>query len=738
MISDEEWADVLRRSSAGKYTADNIPFSATPEELSKWNMLAELERAPAKSFLPSDRDVMRAAGRFELEPRATGDFETRSCANIKEVGTWRYAEDPTTEPMCFCYRLPHYPEGEYREWYPSFPEHGVEGTPPPQDLFDWLEAGGLFEAHNVMMETAVWTRIMVPRFGWPELPRMQLRCSAAKAAAHSLPRGLEDVGRVLRTHNRKDDEGHKLMLRMCKPRKLRKAEHRALVAQGVDPSQHTYWHFSREEHERLRLYCGRDVLAEEDVSRELRDLNPLETEVFLLDQAVNERGVHVDRRSVAAALHVVERLTGGMTKELPALTGSAVDRPTQRARIVDWCHGKGVMIPDTQAITVDAWLDKRIPPEVHRVLTICREANRTSTAKYRSMEERMSFDDTLKGMLLYWGANTGRWSGAGVQPHNFPRGAIKDMALAWDVIESLDIDMMALLYGDPMELLSHATRGAFTAPPEKELAVADYSSIEARVLLWLAGETSALALMAAGGDIYCDLAAEIYKRPITKKNAEERHLGKQGILGLGFGMGAEKFIAHCLKNGVVITPDLAQFVVDIYRKKYVGVPRLWREYEAAAIEAVRSPGRTTRVGQVTWRMVGRFLFCRRPNGNMQAYCDPIVMDRETPWGAVKPSLTFMAVDALTRKWCRTSTWGGTLVENVVQGIARDLLAEAGLRAEATGIYELAFHVHDELVCYALRGKTDVRAFERLMSVLPPWATGCPVQAEGWAGHRYRK
>lgn len=723
-------------------------------------------------------------------PKASIDFETRSACDIKKAGSWRYAEDPSTQVLCLAFRVPGM--ADVAVWHPAFPHLGIEESPPEvlRPLWDWIAQGGLVEAHNSTFERAIWRRICIVLFGWPDIPDPQWRCSAAKAARFALPRALEMVAHVLRVSEQKDMEGAKLMKRLTKPRKPRKAEVTAWRLKFGDAPMPILYHESREEFERLWAYCAQDVRAEEGVSDYLPDLSPLETRIYLADQAINERGVYVCPEAIGAALGIVEELTGGMTDELPYLTCRAMDeciskhgmslreamevveaahpdgppdgevtRATQRAKVLSWVNAMGVPILDTQGETVDKVLERQdLRPDVARVLTILRAVNRTSTAKYVAMRDRVSPDGRVRGTTIYHGASTGRWTGAGFQPHNLPRGSIADMERVWQVLIEQDIEWIETMYGDVMETLSHATRGAIAAAPGTVLWVADYAAIESRVLFWLADQQNALDIFRRDEDIYCALAAQIYRNPDIRKETkdlykDERQLGKQAILGLGYGMGARKFVVTCAKYGIVITEEFAEEVVRVYRDTYSRVKAMWYAQEEAAIAAVRAPGRTVRCGRIQWRVFragadGRglpFLHCKLPSGRTLAYCDPRILEKETPWGEMKPCLTFMGVDPYTRQWTRQSTYGGSIVENIVQATARDLLAEAILRAEDTGVYRIVMHVHDELVAEAdvMDGKPlgNKREFEQLMSALPEWAEGCPVEAEAPKGsplHRYKK
>lgn len=292
---------------------------------------------------------------------------------------------------------------------------------------------------------------------------------------------------------------------------------------------------------------------------------------------------------------------------------------------------------------------------------------------------------------------------------------------------------------DALQLLSQSLRGAIVAPPGKLLFVADYASIEARVLLWCAKDEAGLDLFRNGADLYCDMASYIYKRTITKNDVVERALGKIAILGLGYQMGATKFFATCMAAGIVITEELAEQVVFAYREKYWRVKQYWYDQETAAGEATYDKeGTVYTCYPCTWVKEGRFLYCRLPSGRRLAYPDPKIKMVTTSWGARKNALTYMGVNATTRQWHRQPSYGGLLVENIVQAISRDVMAEAMQRCEESHVYLPILTIHDEVVCEAHKDHGSVKEFVELVGQCPIWAPGCPVAAEGWAGTRYRK
>jgi DNA polymerase len=302
---------------------------------------------------------------------------------------------------------------------------------------------------------------------------------------------------------------------------------------------------------------------------------------------------------------------------------------------------------------------------------------------------------------------------------------------------------------DTMKKLSHGLRGAIIAGPGKELFVADYASIEARVLLWVAKDEEALKIFTSGRDIYCYFADDVYGYPTSKAtHPKERDLGKTAVLGLGYQMGAAKFVETCAKASIEITEEFSQKVVTDYREKFWRVKTLWNDMERTACETVEREC-DVRCGVVTWSYDTDldFLYCILPSGRKLCYPFPQVKEKATPWGEMRPQLTFMGVDTYTKQWKRQSTYGGMLVENVVQAISRDVMAEAMLRCEWSGLYEVVLSVHDEVIAECEEGLGNIEEFMMLLTILPPWAkyrgrsggmVEIPIAVEGWKGVRYKK
>lgn len=725
--------------------------------------------------------------------RATIDFETRSVAKIKDVGGWMYSVHWSTEPICLAFALDE--ADEPRLWAPDWAIEIVEpwyleeyGVPLDMDC-PWLYAGDCprdlaiaitmnyeVEAHNAFFERAIWGNIMTPQFGWLKINENQWRCSAAKASSYALPRALEDAVKALNLPFPKDMEGNRIMLKLARPRKARKAEKKELLADGWSPvegSVHEWtkpgcgppkvlWNEKPEDIFRTWEYCRQDVRAERGLSQALADLSPDELAVWRADQTINLRGIRIDRKMAEQAISIAEQAVDDATER--AIEAATVDKGDgriilppfktlgQRDKLISWIEDRGVVIPNMQGETIDNLLKESLPEDVKTVLQAKRTASRTSVRKYAKMLETASpEDDRIRDVLMYHGAGTGRWTGRFVQTQNFVRGKMKDPDTMCGVILEGLLDWLMTCYGpaDPMEVLSWATRGAIISSPGRDLMVADYAGVEARGLLWFVDDPDGLAIFRrpkGEPGIYREMASEIYRIPAgdIDKNTHEgfvqRFMGKQAILGLGYGMGPPKFRDTCAKYGQEVSLDFSKFVVKTYRDRFSKVVDSWKRLEKAAIKAVRNPETPFHADKVIYLRKGNFLYCRLPSGRKLAYCKPTIVPSRTPWGEVRPKLTYMTVDGKTRKWVRTDTYGGKLMENIIQGMCRDLEAYAIVTVETDDVnpYDVVMHTHDELVAEVDEGEGDVKEFEQLISMLPAWADGFPLKAEGWRGKRYRK
>lgn len=647
------------------------------------------------------------------------DFETRSECDLKKAGAWAYAQHPSTEILCMAWvEYNHHPQ----LWTPHEDDRG-------QLPFD-ISAGIQLESHNAFFEAAIWENIMVPKYGWEPIPQEQWSCSAAKCAAHSLPRALDQAGAALLLDVRKNQEGKALMMKMCKPRKATK----------LDKSK---WHEKPEDFEKLYAYCKDDVLAEMALSRSLRPLNETETKVWQLDQQINKRGIAVDMEAVERCIDYSDRYAKEMNEPLSELTGGVVTAATQTKRIVEWAQTQGANLDSVKKEDLeDALANPALPERVREVLEVRKKVGKTSVAKYKKIKLAANKDNRLMGLFRYCGAGPGRWAGQIVQSQNLPRPALTDKGkIKYEVETCINImkqgsyDTFKLCYPDVMDAVSSCIRGMFICTEGKTLFGGDYSSIEARVLPWLAGDDSALDVFRSGRDVYKDMATDIYGILYEAVTKTQRQLGKQAILGLGYQMGAERFVDTCAQYGIVISIEEAQRIVDIYRDKYCLIKKFWYDMEAAAIKAFKNKGSFVKNGKIGWGMDGDFLCCKLPSKRLISYYKPELGKVTTPWGKKKSQLSYMHLDSMTRKFVRTSTYGGKIVENITQGVARDVMVEGMFKLEDAG-YQIVMHTHDETMSEKAEG--SVEEYERLMGTNPAWGLDIPLVVEGWTGNRYGK
>jgi DNA polymerase len=652
-------------------------------------------------------------------PPVMVDFETLSAANLTKVGGRRYAQHNTTEVLC---AVALSSDGELVSWAP--------GQCPPARLFEVARQAGIV-AHNAQLfDRWIWETTL----GWPtDLPWQD---SHEVARVAGLPGGLEGLALLL-PGAAKDTVGSTLVKRL----------NQKYARSGLRPE------LSAEEGARIAAYCASDVFV---LARVVRGLlhglwSSVDADVRQAHTTIQRRGFAIDQGLAGAILDVHERVAeelsvpGVPIRSNPQLRAWLVERGVE----VGW--GKGAL----DAAAVGRLLERAdLTPDVRRALEARLFETAIAAKKIRTALKEADPDGRIREAFRYCGAHTGRWTAVGLQPHNLPRGFDADVELrtqaAVDLALARDVDGLRALAARAAlrfeELLGALVRPCIVGSPGRVLGVVDYAQIEARVLVWLAGDEPGMQDFREGHDVYARMAERLCGAPsgsITKADPR-RKLGKVVVLGLGYGMGPRRFREHAAAEGIDwsaigLSPE---HVVDAWRdaapliagarSEDLAYRRggLWQRLNRAARRAVRDKGGRPFVGALSFRMQGGDLLCVLPSGRFLRYPEARLERAED---RDYDNVVYRGREK------RRPGYGGLWTENAVQAIARDLIAGALVRLEAAGL-PVVMHVHDEVVCEldAGRAEEDLRRMVAICEELPPWAEGLPLKAEGFCSPRYRK
>lgn len=638
------------------------------------------------------------------------DLETYSSADITKTGAFKYVEAPDFEILLLAYAWDDGPVNvidlargevlEYMELRNSI-----------------LDPNIVKVAHNSAFERACLSRVT-----GRDLPPEEWEDTMILAAMNGLPLSLDAAGAALELKDQKIKEGTSLISYFCKPCK-------PTIANG-GRTRNLPEH-APDKWARFVEYCRRDVEVEQAIYYRLRDfpVTAFERRVWALDARINERGVQVDTDLAEAAIAVDEAFTTTHAAEMQRLTG--LDNPNSVAQLKDWLSAVGVNVDSLNKATVQDLKAKVSDPTTRRVLELRQLLGKTSTTKYAAMTNAVCKDSRVRGLLQYYGAGrTGRWAGRLVQVQNLPQNHLDGIADVRELVKQRDLDTLELAFDSVPDVLSQLIRTAFVAKPGCTFLVADYSAIEARVIAYLAGEKWRQEVFANGGDIYCSSASAMFKVPVVKHgiNGHLRQKGKIAELACGYGGGVGALKAFGADK-MGLTEDEMQQIVTQWRAASPTIPRFWRDVESAAKRALNNPGRTATVPcGVKYRMDDDALRCLLPSGRVLSY-----------WGAwldSDGSICFMGQNQTTRQWEKTETWGGKLVENIVQAYARDCLAVAMVRLEAEG-WHICFHVHDEVIVEAPEGSRWEDVAE-VMGRPIDWAPGLILRGDGYETKFYMK
>lgn len=641
------------------------------------------------------------------------DLETYSSVDIKKSGVYRYVESRDFEILILGYSLDRGPVRVVDL---------AQGEPYPEEFLRALmDPGCRKHAHNATFE-----RLSFRRAGY-DVPASQWWCTMVKAAYCGLPLDLEKLSEVLDLDDKKQRTGKALIRYFsvpCKPTKINGMRSRNLP------------HHAPEKWEKYKEYNRYDVLAEIEIDRRLGSytLPDTERDLYVLDQSINDRGVMVDLTLVRSAYRMYGMYVEGATRRASELTG--LSNPNSAAQLRGWLErvtGEPVGSVDQDSV---AALSERFRdnPVVSEVLRLRMGMNKTSIKKYPAMERCAMEDSRARGTLQFYGANrTGRWAGRLIQMQNLPRNHIALLPEVRGLVRRGDMDAVDMLYGDIPDVISQLIRTALVAPEGMMFSVADFSAIEARVISWLANEKWRMDVFHGDGKIYEATGSKMFNVPVSaitkgsvlrdKSKISELALGYQGGVGALAAMGGEKM-------GLDVG-EMRSLVLR-WRSANPAIVNLWREIEDCAKGCVRYGKRVvcTPRGLVMERDLD-YLMIGLPSGRRLFYRNI----RLTPRG----SLVYSGVNQVTRQWEEIDTYGGKLTENIVQAIARDLMAHAMTRLDRAG-YPIVSHIHDECVAEVPAGEAEER-LERMaaiMGVPPSWASDLPLRAEGFVTPFYRK
>jgi len=634
------------------------------------------------------------------------DIETYSDVDLSKSGVYPYAESDNFEILFFGYSV---------DGHPPQVIDLANGEQLPDDIIAALTDPNVIKtAYNAMFE-----RICISKhLGLPKgtyLDPTQWHCTMVWAATLGLPMSLAGVGAVLGLDKQKMSEGKDLIKFFCIPDKDGNRHH-----PKVHPGK---W-------ELFKSYNCRDVEVEIAIQQRLAKY-PVPDFVwneYHLDQQINDRGIGVDMELVRHAITINEDIKNEITAEIQALT--MLDNPNSVQQMKEWLAENGMETESLGKQAVKELLETA-PPELAKVLSLRQQLAKSSVKKYDAMLSSHCIDDRIRGMFQFYGANrSGRFSGGLVQLQNLYRNSMPHLDTARDLIKADDIETLDLLFGDIPDVLSQLIRTALVPKaPYKRFIVADFTSIEGVVLSWLAGEQWRLDVFKNGGDIYCISASKIFGVPVVKHgiNGHLRQKGKIAELACGYGgsVGAMKAMGA---QEMGLSDDEIQQIVTDWRDASPNIVKLWWDVDRAVKKCIKEKTEANVKGLHIFCESG-FLFIELPSGRRLAYVKPKI--GENKFGG--ESVTYMGVGE-QKKWERIESYGPKFVENIIQGIARDILLHAMMNLRD---YRIVAHVHDEVIIEATDDIT-VDEIVQKMCITPRWARGLTLRADGYECEFYMK
>lgn len=637
------------------------------------------------------------------------DIETYSDISLPDCGVHRYVASEQFEILLFAYSID---EGEIRVI------DLASGEKMPEEVMDLLMDDSVIKtAFNAAFE-----RTCINRYFGISLPPEVWRCTAVQSAILALPLSLEGVGEALSLDKKKMSEGKELIRFFCMPCKATKANGGRTRNLPSD---------APEKWEQFKTYCKRDVDVEMQIRKKLKNypIPDREQVLYCMDQRINDRGIRVDTQMVGQAIACDLLYKEAAAKRAYELSG--LENPNSVSQLKGWLSDKGIEVDSLAKDTVTELVGKT-EGEVSELLKLRLAMSKTSVKKYEAIE-RAVCDGRVHGLLQFYGANrTGRWAGRLVQIHNLPQNHMEDLELARSLVKEGRFDLVELLYPSTPEVLSELIRTAFVAKPGCRFIISDFSAIEARVLAWMSGEAWRLRVFSTHGKIYEASASAMFGVPIEEigKTSPLRQKGKIAELALGYGGSVGALVSMGATKMGLSEEELPDLVLQ-WRLANPHITEFWWKVDAAAFKAVKERC-TVQMDRLLFEYRGGILFIHLPSGRKLSYVKPrLELNR---FG--REGITYEGVGE-SKKWTRIETYGPKMVENIVQAVSRDILAESMLRLEKAG-FDIVMHVHDEVVLEVPEGVSSVEEVNELMAVNPSWTMGLPLKAAGFESVFYKK
>lgn len=641
------------------------------------------------------------------------DIETYSSISLPDCGVYKYIEAEDFEILLFGYSV---------DAGPVILIDLAQGEEIPHEIKEaLLDVNIIKTAFNANFE-----RLCIDKFFNIKTEISSWHCTKVHAAELGLPGHLADVAKVLKLEEQKDSAG-KALIRFfsipCKPTKANNYRTRNYPQHDIEK-----WN-------QFKAYCIKDVEVETAIKQKL-DKFPVEASehrLWVLDQRINDAGVVMDKELILNAITIDEKFRQSALLKAAKLTG--LDNPNSVSQLRGWIQKEeDIELKTLDKAKVKELINATSNPKVKKVLELRQELSKTSVKKYYTMESAMCKDERIRGLMQFYGASrTGRWAGRLVQPQNLPRNDMEQLDLAREILKYKSYEGLDLLFESIPDTLSQLIRTAFIAKDNHRLIVADYSAIEARVIAYMAGEQWRLDVFSGHGKIYEASASQMFGVPIEQidKGSPLRQKGKISELALGYGGGPGALMQMGALN-MGLTEDELPDLVSTWRSANTNIVKFWRECENAALEAIKCKKLVKLPNNLEFSYRNGILFIKLPSGRSLAYMNATI-EKDPRFN--RDSIYYMGSD--TKGWSKLNTYGGKLVENIIQAIARDCLGEAMLNLDSAG-YKIILHVHDEVIIEAKEGEGSLKEVCEIMAKPISWAEGLPLNAEGYETKFYKK